>query len=82
MTCAEWLKELLENNDEERKQLLADLDLLIHIEQYALKHQFKDFDLLSHDMKELDVSDLKIRIKEMADFVRRRFPDGLPPRVQ
>jgi len=82
MTCAEWLKEFLENEDEERDQLLADLDLLVYVEHYAAGQKFFNFDLLQSDMKNLDVQDLKVRIKEMADFVRRRFPEGLPPKIQ
>jgi hypothetical protein len=82
MSCAEWLRELLRNDDEEIKQLLIDLEILIEIEHQAIEHGYASFDLLSEEVKIGNAPELKARIKEMADFVRRRFPEGLPPRVQ
>jgi hypothetical protein len=82
MTWAEWVRKILRNDEEDLKELLADLDLLIELERQVVHEGFAQFDLLSEEIKMGDAEDLKTRIKEIADFIRRRFPEGLPPRVQ
>jgi hypothetical protein len=82
MTWAEWVRKLLRNDEEDMKELLADLDLLIELERQVVHEGFAQFDLLSEEIKMGDAEDLKTRIREIAEFIRRRFPEGLPPKVQ
>jgi hypothetical protein len=82
MTWTEWVRKILRNDEEDLKELLADLDLLIELERQVVHEGFARFDLLSEEIKMGDADDLKTRIREIADFIRRRFPEGLPPRVQ
>jgi hypothetical protein len=82
MTWTEWVRKILKNDEEDLKELLGDLDLLIELERQVVHEGFARFDLLSEEIKMGDAEDLKTRIKEMADFIRRRFPEGLPPKIQ
>jgi hypothetical protein len=82
MTWTEWVRKILRNDEEDLKELLADLDLLIELEHQIVHEGFARFDFLSEEIKMGDAEDLKTRIKEIADFIRQRFPEGLPPKIQ
>jgi hypothetical protein len=82
MTWTEWVRKILRNDEEELKELLADLDLLIEVERRLVHQGHADSDLLMEEVKMVDPKELKTRIKEIADIIRRQFPEGLPPRVQ
>jgi hypothetical protein len=82
MTWTEWVQKILKNDEEDLKELLADLDLLIEMEHRAIDQGYAEFDLLFEEIKMGDADDLKARIREMADIIRQRFPEGLPPKIQ
>jgi hypothetical protein len=82
MTWTEWVRKILRNDEEDLKELLGDLDVLIEMEHQCINHGLVDYDLLREEIKMGDADDLKARIKEIADFIRRRFPEGLPPKIQ